>query len=48
MIVVIFCFILAQSLFKIFRDFRYEKLMVEANYKWEVGGLHRAESLLRR
>jgi hypothetical protein len=40
MSVVIFCFILTQSLFKIFKIFlvlRYEKFMDQANHKWEIG-----------
>jgi hypothetical protein len=37
MSVVIFYFILTQSLIKIFLILRFEKLMAQANHKWEIG-----------
>lgn len=36
MSVVIFCFILTQSLFKVFLVLRYKKLMTQAKHKWEI------------
>ena len=33
----IFCFILTRPSFKIFLVLRYEKLMAQANHKWEIG-----------